>query len=252
MSRTGWPYPRVLAHRGAGHLAPENTLAALRCGWLRGFRAVEFDVMLSADEVPVLMHDPVFGRTVRARGAVAATPASELVRLDAGRWFAPEFAGEPVPTLAAVLDYCHAHGIFMNIEIKPAPGHEKRTGQVVALHVAHYCEDAGGRAPAPLLSSFSATALTEARVYAPGVARGLLVGEVPHDWQAQLQDLQAQTLHCDHRPLDRGRVQAIKAHGVGLFCYTVNDVGRARELLDWGIDAFCTDRIDLIGPDFAA
>ena len=58
-----WPYPQFLAHRGGGKLAPENTLAALRCGLAHGFHAVEFDVMLSRDGVPVVMRDPYLGRT---------------------------------------------------------------------------------------------------------------------------------------------------------------------------------------------
>ena len=68
-----WPYPKIVAHRGAGKLAPENTLAAMQCGRNMAFRAVEFDVMLSKDGVPVLMHDPEFGRTVAGKGAVADT-----------------------------------------------------------------------------------------------------------------------------------------------------------------------------------
>src|SRR5690606_22136603 len=59
-----WAYPRLVAHRGGGTLAPENTLAGMRLAHGYGYRAVEFDVMLSVDEVPVLMHDPAFGRTL--------------------------------------------------------------------------------------------------------------------------------------------------------------------------------------------
>ena len=64
-----WPWPRVLAHRGGGTLAPENTLGAIRFGYERGFRAIEFDAMLAADSVAVLMHDPTLERTTSGRGA---------------------------------------------------------------------------------------------------------------------------------------------------------------------------------------
>ena len=63
-----WPYPKVLAHRGGGTQAPENTIAGLACGLAHGFHAVEFDVMLAKDGVPVLMHDPELGRTVSGKG----------------------------------------------------------------------------------------------------------------------------------------------------------------------------------------
>ena len=69
-----WPWPRVLAHRGAGTLAPENTLAALRVGHERGFRAVEFDAMAPLDDVPVLMHDATLDRTTGVRGDCHGTP----------------------------------------------------------------------------------------------------------------------------------------------------------------------------------
>ena len=89
-----WPYPRIVAHRGAGILAPENTLAAMRCGHARGYRGVEFDVMLSQDGVPILMHDPELGRTVKGSGSVADYGAAQLMRMDAGSWFGTAFADE--------------------------------------------------------------------------------------------------------------------------------------------------------------
>eukprot|EP01032_Pedospumella_encystans_P032321 gene32321-36488_t len=127
-----WPYPKVLAHRGGGTLAPENTIAALRCGLAYGYKAVEFDVMLSKDGIGVVMHDPDFGRTVAGEGNVARTPASDLVRKDAGAWFGPQFAGETVPLFTEYIDYCRSQGIWMNIEVKPVPGHEAGTGRWVA------------------------------------------------------------------------------------------------------------------------
>src|SRR6267378_4419963 len=88
-----WPYPRVVGHRGAGTLAPENTLAGIRKAAAMGFGGVEFDVMLSADKVPLLIHDETLDRTTRGRGSVAATPYARLASLDAGAWFSPEYRG---------------------------------------------------------------------------------------------------------------------------------------------------------------
>ncbi|HJU71955.1 MAG TPA: glycerophosphodiester phosphodiesterase [Paucimonas sp.] len=253
-----WFYPRVIAHRGGGMLAPENTLAAMRCGLAHGFHAVEFDVMLSGDGVPVLMHDPDFGRTVRGRGRVGDTPAAALAALDAGSWFGSQFAGEPVPTFEQVVAFCKASNIWMNIEIKPAPGVETRTGQVVAaltqrLFTAEIAAHVPGRYDSllPLFSSFSFEALQAAKAAAPGIPRGFLVDTVPPDWQERLRALEAVALHTNHRHLTERLARAIKAQDFGLLCYTVNTPQRAHEILSWGVDAFCTDRIDLIGPDFA-
>lgn len=244
-----WFYPKVLAHRGGGTLAPENTLAGIRCGLAYGFRAVEFDVMLSKDGIPVLMHDPDFGRTVRGAGKVCETTAAELVRMDAGAWFGTEFAGEPVPTYEQAVHFCKENGIWMNVEIKPSPGAELETGKVVG-EVTRRLFDSGD-ARLPLFSSFSFEALAEAQAAAPGIPRGLLADVIPPDWHDRLQALEAVALHTNHKHLLPERARAVKQAGYGLFCYTVNTPERAREILSWGVDAFCTDRIDLIGPDFA-
>jgi glycerophosphoryl diester phosphodiesterase len=255
-----WPWPRVLAHRGAGTLAPENTLAALRVGYEYGFRAVEFDAMAPRDEVAVLMHDPTLERTTGTVGAVTALRADELARLDAGAWHSAPFAHEPVPSLDQALDFCQAHSIWPNVEIKPAPGHERRTGRLVAQGVARAYADVLRQGSAantcldarvPLLSSFAEEALVAARSAEPALPYALLIDEVPNDWQGRLERLGAVSLNTNHQSLTAATARAIRQAGYWLFCYTVNDRERARELFAWGVDAFCTDRIDLIGPDFA-
>ena len=167
-----WPWPRVLAHRGAGVLAPENTLAALRVGYEHGYRAVEFDAMVPLDDVPVLLHDASLERTTGAAGAVTARRADELALLDAGAWHSTAFAGEPVPSLAQALGYCRSRSIWVNVEIKPAPGHEVRTGTLVAAEVARAYADLvrpGGDDAArldprvPQLSTYAEEAIVAAR-----------------------------------------------------------------------------------------
>lgn len=249
-----WPYPKVIAHRGGGTLAPENTLAGMRCGMEHGYRAVEFDVMLAADHVPVIVHDPQFGRTIPGTGNVSDTPAAVLQTLDAGSWLSPRFAGEPVPLLEQVLDFCDAHGMWMNIEIKPAPGYEAETGRIVGERVARRYAAAiasGVNDPLalPLFSSFSFEALMQAGRAAPGIARGFLTDRILPDWRDRLAALDAVALHTNHKYLTAAQAAEIKSAGYGLFCYTVNTPERAQELLRWGVDAFCTDRLDLIGPD---
>ena len=85
--RPYWPYPRILAHRGGGLLAPENTLAALRYARNLGFEGVEFDVKLTADDVPVLLHDDTLDRTTDGSGAMADMLFDLVTQLDAGSWF---------------------------------------------------------------------------------------------------------------------------------------------------------------------
>ena len=250
-----WFYPKIIAHRGGGALAPENTLAAMRCALVHGFRAVEFDVMLSADSIPILMHDPEFGRTVAGSGKVSESTAGALGAMDAGSWFGAAFAGEPVPTFEQVVNFCKANRIWMNVEIKPAPGFEVETGRVVAertrrLFSTEIAGHEGGAdaASLPLFSSFSMDALAAARTASPEIARGVLVDVIPPDWLDQLRALDAVALHTNHKYLLPEKARAIKQAGYGLLCYTVNTQARAIEILGWGVDALCTDRIDLIAP----
>jgi glycerophosphoryl diester phosphodiesterase len=248
-----WPYPRILAHRGGGTLAPENTMAGLQRGMRAGFRAIEYDVMLARDGVPVVMHDPFLGRTVPGSGHVFDYDALELAGMDAGGWFGREYQGEPVPLFVEFAQFCKAHGVWMNIELKPAPGYEIETGGAVARIVAAMFADeivAGQLDSAPLLSSFSQQALEAAREAAPGLPRACLMSELPPDWERRACDVGAVAIHVNHRHLTPQQAIDVKAAGFGLFCYTVNEAARAAELLGWGVDAFCTDRIDLIGPDF--
>jgi glycerophosphoryl diester phosphodiesterase len=239
-----WTYPRVLAHRGGGILAPENTMAALRCAVAHDFRAVEFDVMAVRGDGLVLMHDPELGRTVAGDGRVADFTLDELLAMDAGNWHSPPFSGEPVASFADAAAFCLAQDVWMNAEIKPAPGTDTRTGYLVA--------QACSRLPAAsvLLSSFSVEALMAAQDAAPEVPRAWLVDAVPADWQSTLLEVGASALHVKARFLTRAQAIAVKGAGYGLFCYTVNEPDQARALRAIGVDAICTDRLDLIGAHF--
>src|SRR5262245_53987731 len=128
-----WPYPRLAAHRGAGKLAPENTLAAFRLGYSHGYRMAEFDVKLSADGIAFLLHDATLDRTTDQRGRADALTWRELSLLDAGSWHSPAYAGEPLPSLETIARWSCAHGVAVNIEIKPTRGRERETGAAVAL-----------------------------------------------------------------------------------------------------------------------
>lgn len=240
-----WPYPRHVAHRGAGKLAPENTLAAFRHGASFGYRMFEFDVKLSGDGKPVLMHDATLDRTTSGSGRVDALTLGEIAALDAGSWHSPAFAGEPVPTLATIARYTQANGFHVNIEIKPVPGNEYRTGAAVALDALALWKDA---AVPPLLSSFSETALEAARLAAPDLPRALLLDRLPADWLDRLRRLDCVALDANHRELDANIIQQAHAAGFKVLCYTVNDLARATDLLNWGLDGLITDAVDLIVP----
>jgi len=242
---SAWPYPRYAAHRGAGKLAPENTLAAMRIGQAHGYQMVEFDVKLSGDGVPFLLHDDTLDRTTDGRGRADALTWAELAKLDAGSSHSAAFAGEPLPTLSAIARWAIANGVACNVEIKPVPGRERDTGAAVALDAAALWR---ATPVPPLLSSFSDEALGAARDAAPELKRALLVDRVPADWAARLSRLACIALDVDYRELDAAIIAAAHRSGYKVMTYTANDPRAVAQLAAWGVDVIITDAIDVIRP----
>ncbi len=240
-----WPYAGVVAHRGGGSLAPENTLAAFEIGARLGFKLAECDVKLSADDELFLLHDDTVDRTSNGHGAATDLAYDTIAGFDAGSWFNAKFAGERMPTLTDLAETLERLQMRVNIEIKPSPGLEVRTGKEVAIEAARLWRE---RTTPPLLSSFSEEALAAARIAVPEIPRGLLVTSVPSDWQERTERLKCEAIHVAHTALDAELVRAFKAAGLFVMAYTVNDRERARALAAWGVDAICTDRVDSIGP----
>jgi len=259
-SLPAWPYPRWIAHRGAGKLAPENTLAAFRVGAAHGYRMFECDVKLSADGVPFLMHDAELQRTTNAADMLGAGQPGvsdiagdhgwhALSQLDAGSWHSRAYAGEPLPTLEAVARFCVHNSLFLNIEIKPTPGTEFRTGEVVAQHAARHFS---GLAVPPLLTSFDIPALEGALASQPELPRGLLIDALEEQpwstWLTRATALQCQAIVCNHELWNSETVAQAKAAGFRTLSYTVNDAQEVARLIALGTDGVITDRVDLFSP----
>ncbi|MDP3335866.1 MAG: glycerophosphodiester phosphodiesterase, partial [Rhodoferax sp.] len=242
-----------IAHRGAGQLAPENTLAAFRLGASHGYRMFECDVKLSSDGMPFLLHDDSLTRTTDAAEKLGANsdviagnhPWGVLAQLDAGSWHSRRFAGEPLPTLDAIARFCLRNGYCINIEIKPSPGQERQTGDVVARHVARLWQNAS---VPPLLTSFEVPALEAAMAAQPELPRGLLLEALWPGWLETAQRLGCVAIICDHVLWDQVSVTQAQSAGFKTLSYTVNEEAAARRLLDLDIDGIITDRIDLFAP----
>jgi glycerophosphoryl diester phosphodiesterase len=230
--------PRWFAHRGGGSLAPENTLAGIRLASRLGYRAVEFDVMLSGDASPFLLHDETLERTTSGRGLVSQTPDAILRCLDAG-------GGEPPPTLAEAAQLCRASHLLANVEIKPSTGFAVQTAEVVVRQAQQLW--LGADLP-PLLSSFSIEALEIARDLAPALPRAVLFETIPDDWLCIVQQLGAVAVHCCAEQLDENLARDIVDRNILLRCYTVNAPETAKRLFALGVGGLFTDRLDLFAP----
>jgi glycerophosphoryl diester phosphodiesterase len=243
--QTAWPYPRWIAHRGAGKLAPENTLAAFRLGAAHGYRAFECDVKLSADGVPFLLHDATLERTAATTGTAGDRTWSELSQLDAGGWHSRQFAGEPPPSLQAIAGFVLRNHFQLNLEIKPTPGAETLTGRVVAQHAARLWS---GAAVPPLLSSFRPEALAAAAAAAPTLPRALLLDTLWPGWEQVAASLGCRAIVTHHRLMDAGLLAQARQAGWRALVYTVNEPDDAQRLLALGIDGLITDAVDRFSP----
>jgi len=240
-----WPYPRWVAHRGAGKLAPENTLAAFRLGASHGYRMFECDAKLSADGVAFLMHDAELDRTTNGHGIGGEQPWSALSQLDAGGWHSRAFAGEPLATLENLARFCLASNHLLNIEIKPTPGTERKTGEAVARQAAKLWQ---GAAIPPLLTSFQVESLKGAQAVEPGLPRGLLLDKLWSGWLEAAIGLECAAIVCNHKLWDADTVAQVHGAGMRALSYTVNDEQAAQRLIALGTDGIITDRVDLFSP----
>jgi glycerophosphoryl diester phosphodiesterase len=238
--------PLWIAHRGAGRLAPENTLAAFRLGAAHGYRAFECDVKLSADGVPFLLHDATLERTTSGRGVAGELDWSALSRIDAGTWYSRAYAGEPLPSLQALAAYLRANAFALDLEIKPTPGTDHHTGQVVGREAARLW--AGADAPPLLFSSFRPEALAGARETAPHIPRALLLDTLWPGWLDVAQQLGCVAVITNYNAMSAQALGQIHGAAMRGLVYTVNDPAPAAWLQSIGIDGIITDAVDRFSP----
>lgn len=235
--------PTVIGHRGAARYAPENTLAGLHTAADMGLEWVEVDIMLTRDGVPILFHDEKLNRTSSGAGLVADMDWKDIQELDAGSWFGDSFIGEPIPGLEQAIEVMISRGLCVNLEIKPCPGREKETAEVMLdLATRIWPEDR----PQPLISSFQHVSLETALDLAPGWPRGYLVDNRPDNWLEMVEYLEASSINFNGRKASRTEVEDYIETGKPVAAYTINEPMRAQELRRWGVDCFFSDVPDVI------
>lgn len=235
--------PPVIAHRGASAYAPENTMAAFTKAAQLGARWVEFDVMQTADGMPVVFHDDELDRTTNGKGRIEQYPYAYLRGLDAGQWFDTRFSGEIIPTLSQVMEFLHANNLSANVELKACPGREEALVVSVLKVIATYPPTTRTQI---LFSSFDLTTMRFLHLHAPDAFLGFLLHEWQPDWEAMCESMHCATVNVNHEIMTHEAARNIKAMGKALLCYTVNDAARALELFSWGVDAVFTDAPDKI------
>lgn len=233
-------YPLAFAHRLGGALAPENTLAGLLLARRLGLRAAECDVQLSRDGVAIIAHDALLSRTSNGEGPLAAHTAAQLAQLDAGSHHHAAFAGETMPTLAALAAAARLAGMQLNLELKPAAD-AFAMGQACARQISQLWQ---GDRHLPLVSSFDVAALEGVRQQAPALPLALLVDSVSAAALERARALGCYALHVDYRSLSADWVLRLHEAGLAVMAWTVNQREDMQRLRQWGVDMLCSDRPD--------
>lgn len=229
-----------VGHRGASRYAPENTLAAFRRALEDQAPAVECDVRRTRDGHLVVIHDASVDRTTDGRGFVGSLTLDALRRLEAGRWFGPEWTGERIPLLDEVLELVRGRALI-KVEIKnnprPADGIERQVVDAVRRH---------GMEDDSFVMSFDHRAVRAVRSTAPRVATGIIYAARLADPVAAARAAEADALCVQWEYLDGDVVALARGAGLGIFTWTVDDETEFKRCLALGIDGVSSNDTRLI------
>ncbi|MGO2104763.1 MAG: glycerophosphodiester phosphodiesterase family protein [Proteus vulgaris] len=237
---------KIAAHRGFSGKAPENTLAAFKMAIDFGCEWIETDVQLTADYVPVLIHDKTVNRCTNGQGAVRFHTLDDLHHLDAGSWFSSLYQGEKIPSLRQGLQLIKRSGTKLNIELKTWPDDDIER---LCLAVSDMIKSADIPNEQILFSSFDTQALIVMKRYLPFIRRGQLWDEIPANALEILKAIDGFSVHCNYKYLAQEQAQWLKQAGYEIYCYTPNDPEEVKDFEQWGVDMLITDMPDVYQQD---
>jgi glycerophosphoryl diester phosphodiesterase len=242
--------PKVIGHRGAKSVAPENTLASIRAAKALGCTWVEVDVMLTKDKEPVIHHDNTLDRCTNGSGNLWEYTLEEIERLDAGSHFSPQDAGERVPRLSALIECCRELSLGLNLEVKhvtakspDTPTPEEKAMEEELAHVVCDKVEAMNVQPGELVfSSFSRPAIAVLRKRLPQFNCAFLVEEIPDDWEEFVTEHQCVSLNFWWKhPTNTPEVIQACTRKILCYSYTVNDGDEANRLISLGVSGVFSD-----------
>lgn len=276
---TEWRYPKLIAHRGAGNEAPENTMAAFRVGANNGYTMFECDVKLSKDQELFLLHDATLDRTTNLKGFAKLHNWHDLKKADAGSWHSNAYQGEKLASFENVVDYVLENRFRLDIEVKPNHDEAYETGKAVALFlqrrmrekIDYYVErfftedpqsfftslhDALVQMPEPyclknqfFISSFEPEALRGVKESVPKIPRALLIDDWSQGeeviWET-IESLECRGVITNYKILTQEFLDKCHQEGRFVMVYTVDKMKDILSLLDMGVDSVITDNMDAV------
>jgi glycerophosphoryl diester phosphodiesterase len=231
---------RIVSHRGWSGKAPENTLAAMELALAEpAIDMIEFDVHLSKDGVPVIIHDHTLDRTTNGKGAVKEHTLEQLRQFDAGAWFSPEFAGERIPTLEEVLQLTKGR-CKLAVELKTKAGNYPGIEEIVIQLVRRH-----GMEEQAVLSSFDHDSMKIAKQVDASIATNLIFHGKPTLIMEQLRYTGASGFSISHNFASPAFVNEMLDQGIDVGLWTVDDP----ETLQQIVSAHPNVRITTNHPD---
>ena len=238
--------PKIISHRGANNLAPENTKSSIKKASLLGASFVEIDIKISKDEIPILLHDDTIDRTTNGSGLCCDYNYEDLVKLDAGSWFNKKFKNEKVLTLDECLDLLSELNMGVNIELKPNKNKEKNNVIKIRnlLNKKKFKNEY-------FFSSFDYYSIDIISKEMPLIPRGLLVENNINNKNFSLESIldllkryNCFSIGFEKNLINKELVQFFKNQGYAITVFTINDKQFAKEIFSWGVDSIFTDELN--------
>ncbi|MGB6874484.1 MAG: glycerophosphodiester phosphodiesterase family protein [Candidatus Acidiferrales bacterium] len=231
------PPPWIIGHRGAPGYAPENTMASFRRAVELGAAFIETDLRLSHDARFVAIHDATLDRTSNGRGLVRDFTLAQLRELDAGSWFAPEFAGEKIPTLDEILAFAHEADVVFYLEIKHEAGWGVHHGVAGALRAAN-------ESARTVVISFDPSMLANLRRLDAGLLTGFLFETPLENVLEKAQQIGVRQIAPRADLVTRRLLNEAQEAGLQVATWTVNEPAQMDALISMGVNGIMTDYPD--------
>ncbi|MCR5689285.1 MAG: glycerophosphodiester phosphodiesterase [Clostridiales bacterium] len=244
-------FPKIIAHRGANRLAPQNTMPAFETAVNMGVDGFETDVHLTSDGEIVLCHNYTIDETSDGSGRIEDMTLAELKEHDFGSYFSPDFAGTRIPTLAEFLEFCADRRDkinIINIEIKPPLDKETGIAAATVEAVKRF-----GLFDELLISSFDHQVLLDCKACDPACRTGYLYpttqpirGQSPVPTLAAVKRTGCDAVHPISMLVNRAYIERMHKNGLAVNVWTVNDGKAIMDLTEWGADGIISDMPDKV------
>jgi glycerophosphoryl diester phosphodiesterase len=230
-----------IAHRGYSAIAPENTFASFVEAVKHNAQGIEFDVQLSADHIPVIIHDPTLARTTNGKGKIGEKTVKELKQFDAGSWFNWRFKDEKIPTLEEILDFLIPTGINIYAEIKETNNWKIRDinnliDLIITKNCVHQCA----------IISFDTNFLQQIRQQNRNITLGYLSKNIT-EYQEKLSYVtnKLDLVLCQYQILleNPPLIKEIKNRGIKLIGWTIDNQQDLNNLVELGLESIITNSL---------